>query len=151
MMTEGQLAELERLAHWRPNNVETGIGYVPVNREILVSLVVEVRRLRAENYQMREADNDWRKAVQDVCAERDRLRIEVERIAQVSSVWCERAGGLDIERDRLREALRWYADRANYRDGVPGDLRVMQVATGPWEWWQCDDGSRARKELEGSG
>lgn len=41
--------------------------------------------------------------------------------------------------EQIKEALEWYADRANYQEGIAGDRTLFG--------WESDNGDRARKVL----
>ena len=103
-------------------------------REGVPALCDEVERLRAENAKL----NEQRLAALGL-GELEREALEVVRAENVRLADRVRA---------LSEALRWYADEANYdEEGAPGEWEsgVRRDEAG----FDCDNGERARAALKG--
>jgi hypothetical protein len=78
---------------------------------------------------------------------KDMLEQEYER--NKNNVACAEMEVQDIraERQRLREALGFYANFNNYRDGRPGSPDEATVAEHGFAYWRADRGDKARAAL----
>ena len=61
---------------------------------------------------------------------------------------CDALEQAQSEAARLREALEWYANRANYDGGKPGELHDLLNCKPSVQYWKADNGERARRALE---
>jgi chromosome segregation ATPase len=109
------------------------------------SLTIEKQKEEIENQKADIKDRlneiEWIKANETFL--KDRLKSRDEVIQD----YVEKMRQALAETRALREALKWYGDIMNYKDGIPGKMdEENQTNIFHWEW---DWGAKARKALEG--
>lgn len=80
---------------------------------------------------------------------------DLMREAQAQSEMMQRDWLTPLQADALRarvkelqDALEWYADPINYRDGKPGEERPLLNTPPSVMYWHCDHGKIAREALK---